>query len=126
VVDDVLPILATMTVAIRDFGGAGLADLLDTCASKPGHVVDVVALHWAGDAIRIRFVDADTDMRPDVGQCSAVFQWLVPVPADTRVCVITFATPNTGRVLTEGMANLFAAIVETFEYVASSDSRLLD
>jgi hypothetical protein len=121
VVDDVLPVLATMTVAVRDAAGAGLAGMLDIYGAKPGYLVDVVGLRWAGDAVRLQFTDRVADPSSGVTVEAVMFQWLIPVPGDTRVTMVTFASPNTEPVLVDGMADLFAAIADTFEYIAPAE-----
>jgi hypothetical protein len=123
VVDDVLPVLATMTVAVRDVAGAGLAGLLDTYATQRGYVVDVVGLRWAGDAVRLQFTDRVVDPSSGVVVEAVVFQWLIPVSGDSRVTIVTFASPNTEPVLVDCMADLFAAIADTFEYIVPVDAK---
>ncbi|MGI8665835.1 MAG: hypothetical protein ACR2N4_07380 [Jatrophihabitans sp.] len=109
VLDDVLPLFASMTAAIVD-GGA------DGYRGRPGAVARLVELPAAGQAVWQRFTDRSADPQTGTSLQAAVFQWLVPMPDRQRRIVLTFVSPDTEPVLLDAFADLFSAVAESLSF----------
>ncbi len=120
VIADVLPLTATLTIAVRGGyeGVDAAADLMAFHRSRPGHVAELVVLAEAGPAVHVRYRDTVADPQAGVQVSAEVFQYLVPVPGRTGLAaVLTFATPATHPDLVASFADLFAAIADSFAFV---------
>lgn len=118
VVADVLPLVATVTVAVRGGydRGQGVAGLVEYHQNRPGHRVCLTSLKNAGDAVHVRFRDTVNDPSNGTQVEAEVFQWLIPVPGRDRVSILTFATPTSHPDLVAAFADLFVTIADTFAY----------
>jgi len=120
VIDDLLPLFASMTVSVVDGG----ADFLDRYRERPGYRTARVHLPNAGDAIALRFTDRSTDHQAGITVSGAVFQWLIPLRRGERVAILTFVCPDTEQLLLDAYAELFGAIAESFSVPAEIDHAL--
>lgn len=109
VLDDILPLFASLTVAIAD---GSLSDH----RGRPGARVQLVELPSVGVAVRQQFSDTSADPTTGVTVAAAVFQWLVPMPDQRRRLILTFASPDTEPVLLEAFADLFSAVAESLSF----------
>ncbi|MEO6700830.1 MAG: hypothetical protein ABI140_04230 [Jatrophihabitantaceae bacterium] len=109
VLDDILPLFASLTVAIVDSSPSDYQ-------GQPGADVQLVELPSAGVAVRQQFTDTSTDPNTGVTVPAAVFQWLVPMPDQRRRLILTFASPNTEPMLLEAFADLFSAVAESLSF----------
>lgn len=116
VVDDVLPMQATVTVASTAIEGSndvgaifeGLSD------GEPGRTIDVVRLD-CGEGVRRSGRRAHTFPGTEEPVEFATRQFYVPVPGATdQVVLLTFATPTLE--LEADMCNLFDAIAQTLTF----------
>lgn len=115
VLDDILPLFASLTVAIVD---GSLSDY----PGRPGAQVQLVELPSAGAAIRQQFTETTTDPSIGVSIPAAVAQWLVPMPDRRRRLVLTFVSPDTEPILLEAFADLFSAIAESLSFEKTQEA----
>lgn len=109
VLDAILPLFASLTVAIVDGG-------LDDYRGRPGAQLQLVALPSAGPAVLQRFTDTSIDPHTGVSVTAAVFQWLVPMPDQRRRVILTFVSPDTEPLLLDAFAELFSAVAESLTF----------
>ena len=109
VLDDILPLFASLTVAIAD-------GVLSDFQGRPGAQTSLVELPSAGVAVQQHFTDTSTDPSTGVVVPAAVFQWLVPMPDQRRRLILTFVSPDTEPVLLEAFADLFSAVAESLSF----------
>ena len=120
VVNDVLPMMATLTVAhraVRD--GADTSSMLSTLRRRPGAAVTRVQLASAGTAVRAVFRDKARGGGLDRPVQAAVCQYFIPTRSG--VVVVTGATPLLP--LAEHFADLFDAIADSFTFTAADAAR---
>ncbi len=122
ILNDVLPLFASLTVAVTD----SQPDLLDRYRAKPGCQVEHVLLPQAGGAVALRSTDSSTDHTVGLTVHAAVFQWLIPLPRNNKLAILTCVSPDTEPVLVEAFADLFSAIAESFSTVDGGGADVLD
>ncbi len=66
----------------------------------------------------LRYRDRVTDPRIGLAVAATVFQWLVPIPGQDRTAVLSFVSPETEPDLSQAFAELFAAIADSFSFLA--------
>jgi hypothetical protein len=124
VIDDVLPMLATFTIAQRTIGhGSSLVALLEDLQRQPHVEVSVVSVAGVGDVVRAQFRKTLNDSqftgaRPPSGAPArveaAVWQYFVPTPRRRHLAIVTAATPLLQ--LVDSFSDLFDAVMHTFRF----------
>ena len=119
VVDDVLPLSATLTVALRD-APADAGAVVSQLRRLPGARVGEFTVPAVGAAVRAVYRSTAGQATPGSPLVeAAVCQYFIPAPRGSRVAVITAATPV--LVLAEQFEGLFDEVARSFAFEPDAD-----
>lgn len=117
VIDDVLPMTATLTVSLRAApDGADVNAIIGDLRRRPNAVVGEFLVPAVGPSVRAVYREVVEDLAASGPVEAAVCQYFVPAPRGSKVAVITAATPTLP--LADHFAALFDEVAATFEFAA--------